>query len=338
LHSRRVNQRPFPLRIAGLGAALPRTIVSSADIEARLGLRSGWIEATHGVRERRAADPALGETAPALGATAAREALEEAGIDHAEVDLVLNASGTPAQTIPDGGPLLQRALGLGDSGVPCFSVHATCLSFVVALDVAAQWLTLGRARNVLVVSSEVARCGLSDEDPDTASLFGDGAAAAVVTRPPEGSDSALERFLFQTWGEHADLAAIPGGGTLRHPNAPGSRPRDATFHMNGPALLRATMRHLPGFLDALLDGPDRHGLDLVVPHQASRHGLMVAERAGFPPDRIARTLETLGNVVAASIPLTLHAAARAGRVRRGDRVLLVGTGAGLSIGGALLRW
>jgi 3-oxoacyl-[acyl-carrier-protein] synthase-3 len=329
---------PLPLRVSGLGAALPRTVVTSAAIEARLGLQAGWIDATHGVRERRAADPALGESAPELGARAAREALDEAGLRADQLDLVLNASGTPAQTIPDGGPLLQRALGLGGSGIPCFSVHATCLSFVAALDTAAQWIALGRARRVLVVSSEIARCGLSDEDPDTSSLFGDGAAAAVLTAAEPGSGSALERYLFRTWGEHADLAAIPGGGTLRHPNAPTSVPRDATFHMNGPSLLRATMKTMPAFLDELLDGIDRSALDLVVPHQASRHGLMVAERMGFPAERTARTLETLGNVVAASIPLTLHAAARAGRVGPGARVLLIGTGAGLSIGGALLRW
>ena len=309
----------------------------SGEVATLAKLPAGWIEDKQGVLERRWADPRAGETATWMGAEAAREALDEAGLAPSDLDLIVNASGTPEQAIPDGGPLLQRHLGLGASGIPCFSLHATCLSFLVALDVAATYLRDGRYRRVLVVSSEVASAGLNFAEPESSTLFGDAAAAAVLVPTPSGQGSRVEAMRFSTFGQGADFTQIPGCGTLRPPSAAGADPLDATFHMSGPDVLRMALRTAPAFLEQLRPGLSQGlgDIDLVVPHQASLVGLRAFRRLGWPEERVVVTLDRLGNCVGASLPATLYEAARSGRLRRGQRFLLFGTGAGFSLGAAL---
>jgi 3-oxoacyl-[acyl-carrier-protein] synthase III len=327
----------LPLKIAGLGRYLPERVVTSHEVEGLCGLPVGWIERRSGVRERRWVTD---ETSSGMGAAAAREAVAEAGLALSDLDLIINASGTPEQAIPDGGPLIQRALGLGASGTPCLSVHATCLSFLAALDLSANLLATGRYATILIVSSEIGSVGINVREPESASLMGDAAAAVVVTRTPLGEAAGLQAARLETYGDGADLTAIRGGGTRVHPNHPATRPEDNLFHMDGPQVLRLALRYSGGFLEKLRPGLS-HGLGsvrLVVPHQPSKMGLKAMEMFGWPPGQIVRTLDHLGNCVAASIPCTLYEAVRGGRLQRGDEVLLVGTGAGLSIGGVILTF
>ena len=328
--------RELRLRIAGMGRYLPERVVTSDEVAERCDLPPGWIEEHSGVRERRWAAP--GERASEMGARAARSALENAGVALEEVDLVINASGTTEQVIPDGGPLLQRELGL--TRVPCHTVHATCLSFLTALELAASHLELERYRRVLVVSSEITSCALNFAEPESSVLFGDAAVAAVLVRAADDEPSRLHALRFETYSDGADLTTVRGGGTRHHPNDPATRREDNLFHMAGPEVLKLGLKLMPPFLDRLLSdvdfGPDE--LALVVPHQTSLAGLRAHRRLGFEDERVAVTLDRYGNCVAASMPLTLHDALEAGRLVRGDKVLLLGTGAGLSFGGALLTY
>jgi 3-oxoacyl-[acyl-carrier-protein] synthase-3 len=327
----------MPLKIIGVGRYLPERVVGSAEVEALCGLPAGWIERRSGVRERRWVN---GETSSAMGAQAAREAAAEAGLELGDLSLIINASGTPEQAIPDGGPLIQRQLGLGSSGIPCLSVHATCLSFLVALDLSANLLATGRYENILIVASEIGSVGSNFREPESASLLGDAAAAVVVTRTPPGEAAGLHAARLETYGDGADMTAIRGGGSGRHPNNPATRPEDNLFHMDGPQVLRMALRYSGGFLEKLRPGLSK-GLapvKLVVPHQPSLMGLKALELFGWPAAQIVKTLDHLGNCVAASIPCTLYEAVREGRLQRGDQVLLVGTGAGLSLGGVILTY
>lgn len=326
-----------PLKITGIGRCLPERIVTNAHIEARCGLPAGWVKKRTGVRERRWV---TAETAPQMAANAARAALEQAQLPPANLDLIINASGTQAQSIPDGGPLLQRELGLGQSGIPCFSVHATCLSFLRALDVAAQFIATGRCRHILIASSEVASAGVNFAEPESAALLGDAAAAVVASAAPPGEASALHAAHFETIGAGAEYAAVRGGGTLCHPNHPNTAPADNLFHMNGPQLLKLTLQHSGNFLERLRPGLSAGLGDIrwVTPHQASLLGLRLLRHFGWPTERILVTLDWLGNSVAASIPVTLAQGVQDGQIRRGDKVLLVGTGAGLSLGGLILTF
>ncbi|HMQ53163.1 MAG TPA: 3-oxoacyl-[acyl-carrier-protein] synthase III C-terminal domain-containing protein [Anaerolineae bacterium] len=328
---------PLSLKIAGLGHYLPDRIVTNAEVEALCALPAGWIAERTGVRERRWVN---GETQLFMAAQAAREAVAQAGLPLAAIDLIINASGTQSQAIPDNGPLLQRELGLGESGIPSFSVHATCLSFLMAMQTAAALLLTDRYRHILIVSADLASCALNFKEPESAALMGDAAAAVVVTRTPPGEASAPCAFHFATYGLGADLAEVRGGGSRRHPNHAATQTEDNLFHMNGPHLLKLTRRVAPAFLDGLQPGLSRSaaGIDLIVPHQASVLGLRLLRHFGWPEERIMVTLDYLGNCVAASIPVSLYQAYAQGRLRRGDRVLLIGTGAGLSLGGLILTF
>ena len=328
----------LPLKIVGVGRYLPARVVTNADIERLMGVPAGVIDRTRaGVKQRRWVTE---ETSSWMAAEAAKEALTDAGLGPRDLDLIINASGTQEQAIPDGGPLIQRHLGLGASGVPSFSVHATCLSFPLGLHVAASLLQTDRTRTILVASSDIASCGIDPKSHETFPLFGDAAAAAVVTRPPAGESSGEEGFVLRTFGDGAYHTRVMGGGSRSHPNAPHTRPEDATFAMEGRKVFALAMRHGAEVLEDLRPGLSTGLGDIavVVPHQASGAALEALGTYGWDPGKIARTLEHLGNCVAASIPATLYEVVRDGRLKRGDRFLMVGTGAGLSIAAALLRF
>jgi 3-oxoacyl-[acyl-carrier-protein] synthase-3 len=253
-------------------------------------------------------------------------------------DLIVNASTSARQLIPDTSVFIQDQLGL--EGVPSFSVHATCLSFLVALHNAAALVAAGAYSRVLVVSAERGTVGRNLAEPESAALLGDGAAAAVLEPTPKDEASALVGFQMTTWSKGAPLTELRGFGQRRHPNHPQTRPEDNLFSMDGPGVFKMARRRVLGLVLSLLSA---HGLrpddvDLVVPHQASGPGLALAPRMGFKADRVVNVVGQYGNCVAASIPMALAHAAAEGRLRRGDRVLLLGTGAGLSVAGALLRW
>ncbi|NTV01842.1 MAG: ketoacyl-ACP synthase III [Chlorobiaceae bacterium] len=325
----------LPLKIAGIGRYLPSRVVPSSELESQCGVPEGWVEHRNGVRERRWVTT---ETSSFMAAQAALEALADAGLEPGELDLVINASGTAEQAIPDTGALIQRELGLGRSGIPAMSVHTTCLSFITALEVAAHFLFSGRFGRILVASSDISSCGIDLKQPESASLVGDAAAAVVVTRADADDRSRICNVHFRTFGDGACLTSIMGGGSARHPHKPGHDPGDDLFRMDGPAVLRMVRQFDEGFLEELYPGLSKSlvDIDLVVPHQSSRVGLQLLQRYGWPAEAVLQTLGELGNCVAASIPATLYEAVRSGRLKRGDKVLLVGTGAGLSLGGLVM--
>jgi 3-oxoacyl-[acyl-carrier-protein] synthase-3 len=226
------------------------------------------------------------------------------------------------------------------SGVASHSVNASCLSFLVALHAAAAYIASGAHRRVLIVSADFGTRGRNWAEPESAALLGDGAAAAVVEATPPGEASAMLSWRMSTWPEGADLTEVRGAGLRCHPNDPATRPEDNLFHMHGPSVFRLALQHVPGVIRGALEdaGLAPEDVDLVVPHQASGPGLALLSRLGFPPDRVVDIVSEYGNCVAASLPLALAVADREGRLRRGQNVLLAGTGAGLSVAAAVLRW
>jgi len=330
-------QVDLPLKIIGLGRYLPSRIVHSAELETTFGLPQGWIEQRNGVRERRWVTT---ETASFMAAEAAREALHHAELRPDELDLIINASGTAEQAIPDTGALIQRQLGLGSTGIPAMTVNNTCLSFITALDVAAMYLSTGRYNNILIASADISSCGINPQEPESATLVGDAAAAVVVTRAGEKKSSMVHHSHFRTYGDGAYLTTIMGGGSARHPAKADHNPVDDLFHMDGLAVLRMVRSVDEVFLEELYPGLSTSllDIDLVVPHQASKVALQMLQRYGWPECRIQKTIEWLGNCVAASIPATLYQAVHDGALQRGNKFLLVGTGAGLSLGGLVMTY
>ncbi len=328
----------LPVKIAGLGWYLPERRVSSAELEQQLDLPAGWVERTTGVSERRYATH---ETSVSMGAAAARMALARAALTAADLDAIVCASTAPQQAIPCTAALLQRELSAPDGGSACFDVNATCLSFLVALQIAAHLVTGGLYRRVLIVSSELASRSLNPQEWESAVLFGDSAAAAVVTPAAAEEASAIWHSQVVTYSSGADLTSLVGGGTLHHPNDPLTTPLMNTFHMDGPAVFKKATRLLGPFLENFFAqlGWTRSQVNLVVPHQASRHGVeLLTARLGFQPEQVFLNLPTRGNCISASIPLALSEAYDAGRLRRDDRVVLVGSGAGLTFGALALTF
>ena len=326
-----------PIKISGVGRYVPERRVPNREVEALCGLPEGWAERKNGVKQRFWADPRR-ETNAYMGAAASLEAIKKANLKPEEIDLILNASGTFEQILPDGAALLQRGLGLEGSGIPCMSVHTTCLSFISALQMALGLFATQGYRHILISSSEIASVGLNFQESESATLMGDGAAAIVLSRASAGEASRFEATAFETYAAGADLTEIRGGGSKIHPYAADAKPEDLTFHMRGPAVLRMARRHIRGFLDRLKPGLSEglEDVDFVIPHQASLVGLKLMRYFNWPESKIAMTIEKFGNTIAASIPMALYEMVESGHVQRGDRLLLVGTGAGLSLGGVIL--
>src|SRR5262245_29401042 len=334
----------FAARLAATGSALPAVIVTSAALERDLHLPPGWIIERTGVHERRRA---TSETSLSLAAAAARAALADAP---GPLDAVVVASAGPHQLIPCTAALLHRELGLPEGNGLTFDVNATCLSFLQGLNVACHFVHAGTARRVLVVSSEVSRHSLDPGEPESAVLIGDGAAAAIVERGaggcyPPGTPlepgGTVHHAVFETHSRGADLTTLKGGGSLHHPNDPATTPAHNRFHMNGPGLFKLALLLLPPFVHRALAGAGWRAADVeaVVPHQASRPGVeLLVRRCGFSPDQLVVNLETRGNCIAASVPGAIDEAGRSGRISRGDKVLLIGTAAGLAMGAVALTF
>lgn len=336
VHTANLSSRP--ISILGTGHALPCREILSSDLDIKLKHPMGYIERMSGVRKRHFAEPS--ETAAALGARAAILALQSADIDLSGIDCLIAASATMDQGLPSNAALMHHELGLSDSGVPAFDVNASCLGFLAAMDSVSWAITAGRYRRVLIVASDIASCGLDWSTLESSAIFGDGAAAAVIGLSDEKSGSQILSADLRTYSSGVEYCKIPAGGSRYHP----SRINQpfiplTTFRMDGKGVFKLASAHLPGFVDQLLERAalTRDELDWIVPHQASSLALShLTKRLGFHGEKVINIFAEHGNQVAASLPTTLDMAIRDGRIRRGHRLLLLGTGAGLSLGGAVL--
>ena len=310
----------------------------SRELDLRHGLEPGFLEASSGVVSRYVS---TSESQIDLAVSACEKALHAAGLAAADVDLVIGACGVGYQPLPATAPLVMGRLGMADGAAAAHDVNTTCLSFLTAFDLAAMKIVSGQCRHALVFSAEVASRALPWKDqPDVAALFGDGAAAVVLSASPDGK-SGLRASLLKTYPSAYGACEIGAGGTRFDFHADREAfAAHALFHMDGKALFRITHQHFPGFVDDLLAraGWRRADVDLIVPHQASPLALEhMIERTGMARERIVTIAATHGNQIAASIPTALDIAWRSDRIQPGMRVLMLGTSAGVSFGGLAIE-
>ena len=274
-----------------------------------------------------------------MGAKAAQAALAEAGWGPETLDVIIGACGVMEQPIPSNAVLVQNKLGLGESGIPSFDVNATCLSFIVALDRVMAGFAMGEWNRALIVSADIASAALNYCDADASVLFGDGAAAFAIEA--RGDHKRLAHS-FATFGEAALACRLEAGGTrLRLDQDHEAFLAGSKFAMDGHAVFRATSRRFPAFLSGLLakSGTRPEDIASVIPHQASASALEHLKRS--IPDGAAKTIDLyadVGNMIAASLPYALHVARSKGVLGRGTRSLLIGSGAGISLGGTVIEW
>ena len=314
--------------IMGTGSALPSRVVTNDDLAAFLDTSDEWICQRTGISSRRICTT---ETLDELAATASRRALEAAGVDAGELDLIVCATTTADHLVPAQACVVASALG---ATCPAFDISAACAGFIFGIDVAEGWFARGRAERVLVVCAEKMSRAVDWSDRATCVLFGDGSAAAVLGRGGEGPLSLA-------------LSTMPDAGALSLPGLAGSSPFDELGH---PAsVLSMEGRRVFKFgVNAIVDGVramcDEAGLGLAdvdhfVFHQANERIIGTAvQRLGIDAGRVALNLAETGNISSACIPLALDRLARDGRLRDGDLVALVGFGAGLDVGTCLMRW
>lgn len=326
-------------KIEGTGKYLPQNMVSSAMMDERLKVPKGWSEEKSGVKERYFVED---ETASYMAARAAYDALADAGLELSDIDCIVGTSGTMEQPIPCNAALVQEQLGLGNSGIACFDINSTCLSFLVGLDMASYLIDAGRYKKILLVASDITSVGLNWEQKESSVLFGDGAAAVIVGSAKDTSTGKVIACNLETYSDGAHLSEIRGGGNRYHPREYSKVTKDEfLFDMNGRGIFKLTSELMEGFVARLLEPYNLKISDMkmVIPHQASQGAMrLIRKRLGIESDKFMSIVETHGNVVAASLPMALHEAIREQKITRGDKVMLLGTSAGLSLGGLILEY
>jgi 3-oxoacyl-[acyl-carrier-protein] synthase-3 len=320
----------LPLTILGSGMAVPAKRLLSATLDREIGKPEGWLYKRSGVHSRHVCES---ESQIDMGEAAARQALAEAGCACEDIGLVLSASAVPYQLIPSTAPLLQWRLGIRDGSCAAFDINSTCLSFLTALDIASRQTEPDR--KALIVASELASRALPWADaPATAALFGDGAAAVVISVKGPGHIVASR---METYASAYEACALAAGGTrFDYHRDRENFDRHSLFHMDGEMLYRVAASHFEPFLNRLLAQAawQREEVDLVVPHQASAGAMAhLARRCGFKAEIVVNIVADYGNQVAASLPTALHLARQGGRAKSGQKVLMLGTSAGVSLGG-----
>lgn len=317
-------------RIIGTGRHLPEKVVTNADLEKMLDTTDEWIRSRSGIERRHVAGEGEGTTD--LCEHASRAALEAAGIEAGEIDLIVVGTTTPDQVFPNAGVLLQDRLGI--HGCAAFSIEAACTGFLYALAIADKFIQTGTTRTALVVGAETITRMIDWSDRATAVLFGDGAGAVVLRAD---SEPGLMSTHLHADGQYKDLLYFPTGvGT-------GMRPvgGDNSIQMKGNEVFKVAVNTLGRIVDETLEanGLDKHDIDWLIPHQANIRIIQAtAKKLDMPMERVILTVQDHGNTSAASVPMALDVAVRDGRIKHGDLLLLEAFGGGFTWGSALVRW
>jgi 3-oxoacyl-[acyl-carrier-protein] synthase-3 len=323
--------------ILGTGSYAPERVLSNDDLAHMVETSDEWIRTRTGIRERRVAGAK--ETTSDMAVPAAQRALEDAGLTPADIDLLVVATMTADTPMPACACLLQHKLGLPTTAA-CFDVNAACSGFVYALDTACAMVASGRYKKALVIGAEKLSAVLDWQDRTTCVLFGDGAGAAVIGASDD-PDKGLIGTRLGTVGNGADLLYISHGGSTS-PSTPESiANRDHCIRMKGKEVFKLAVRAMD---EAARDILEQHHIradqiSLVIPHQANLRIIeAISQYLELPMERFFVNVDRYGNTSAASIPIAMDEARRAGRIQPGDLTLLVAFGAGLTYGSALLRW
>jgi len=324
-----------PCSIAGVGSYVPEKILTNADLEKIVETSDEWITTRTGIKERRIA--AADEFTSDLAAKAARRAMEMAGVTAGQIDLIIVASITPDMPFPNTACLVQQKIGARH--IPSFDIEAACSGFIYALEIGQQFIMSRTYETVLVIGAEKLSSITNWTDRNTCVLFGDGAGAAILQHRPAGH--GLLTTALGADGGKAGLLSMPGGGSAC-PATPKTVADGLHFlRMDGKETFKNAVQAMCGAANEVLSRCeiDITKIKCVIPHQANRRIIdAVADRLGATPEQLFINLHKYGNTSAASVAIALDEAVRSGKVRRGDLVLMVAFGAGLTWGAAVIEW
>ena len=315
--------------IRSVGAYLPARVLTNDDLAKTVDTSDEWIQQRTGIRQRHVA--AEGELTSDLAAAAGKKAMENAGLEIADIDLIVVATTTPDLTFPATATIVQQKLGMHHGYA--FDIQAVCSGFVYAVATADSFIKNGMAKRALVLGAETATRLLDWTDRTTCVLFGDGAGAAVVELGKPGEDRGILHSALRSDGHHWNKLYVDGGVS--------STQSIGHVRMEG----REVFKHAVGMItDVVYEVLEKSGytiddLDWFVPHQANKRIIDGAgQKLGLPPEKVVITVDRHANTSAASVPLALHTAVSDGRIKRGDLVMIEAMGGGFTWGASLIRW
>jgi 3-oxoacyl-[acyl-carrier-protein] synthase-3 len=326
-----------PIKIVASGSYLPQIVIST-EIEEAHGIPKGWSAKYSGVESRHHVSF---ESNGYMGARAVENALKKANLKMNDIDLMISASATFDYPLPNQASVIKSEIP--DSKLVDFAtldIDSSCLSFVSAFEIAASLLNGKQYKTIVIVSSEISSKGLNPNNFETITLFGDGAVAFIL-QYDESSDSRFYKATQKNYTEGVLDSCVKGGGNKYffkdHPYSPVFH----SFAMNGKKLMHLALKYLPAFMNDFFEELPINliDVDVIIPHQASLSAIMIFEKLyDFKPNQMKGNLKTHGNCIATSIPMLLHDTIENGEINRGELCFLVGTAAGFSIGGALIKY
>lgn len=323
--------------ILGTGSYTPKRVLTNEELSKMVYTSDEWIFTRSGIKERRIADE--NESVSDMGAEAAKRALEDAHLSASDIDLVIVATVTPDAPMPAVACHIQHKLSIPTTAA-CFDLNAACTGFIYALDTASAMISTGRYKKALVIGAEKLSSVVDWKDRTTCVLFGDGAGACVLGATLEPNIGIIGTKL-GALGASADLLHIPGGGSNKPASAETLKSGEHFIKMKGKEVFKLAVRVMD---EAARDILEQHGykadqISLVIPHQANLRIIeSISEYLELPMDRFFVNVDRYGNTSAASIGIALDEARKAGKVKKGELILLVAFGAGLTYGSALIRW
>jgi len=322
-------------RVVSTGRFNPPRVVTNAELEKTVETSDEWIRTRTGIRERRLADPGVG--AADMGAAAARIALERAGLDAQDVDMLLVSTATPDRLLPSTACDVQALLGASNAG--SYDFATACSGFLYGLSLAEAHIAAGQAKTVLVIATERMSSIVDWGDRSTCVLFGDGAGAAVV-QPAEDDGRGILSSFMKSDGTLAELLYRPGGGAKIPFDLAVLDEKSHLVKMAGPEVFKAAVRSMCEAAEQALKraGVTSEEIDLLVPHQANNRIIeATAKYAGIPMDKVFVNVDRYGNMSSASVPVALDEAREQGRIRDGSLVLMVAFGAGFTWAANVVR-
>jgi 3-oxoacyl-[acyl-carrier-protein] synthase III len=325
------------LRIVGFGAYRPEFSRPSSQLDEIYKKPFGWTQEKFKIASRPIAN--RDETTSFMASKAIKEALKMANWQ--DFDMLIGGCGVMEQPIPSTAVLVQKQLGLEQSGIMCLDVNMTCLSFLAGLDVASQYMQTSRIKKAIIFASDIASAGLDYNSPHASAIFGDGAAAICIESHDEIGGGEILATRFKTFSTGIDTAHLRAGGTkIRIEDGYDALSEGAKFFMDPTGIFRAAGRYLPKIvLETLKDAKlGLDDIDVFICHQASSAGLeFMRHLVKSRPERIIDIFENTGNQIAASLPTALYNAHSKGLLKPKTNVLMLGTSAGISIGAMVLR-
>lgn len=330
-----MTDKLIPLRIAGVGYALPEKVITNDDLTQLYETSDEWIYSRTGIKERRVVSGE--ENAIDLGFTASKNAIEKSGIDPEDIDLILAASSAPPDLYPAIACHIHERLGI-KKPVPAFDITAACSGLIYGLSIAKAYIASGMYKNILIVATDNNSRLLDWTDRSTSILFGDGAGAMVVTQAEDGIDDVISIDI-KADGNYGHLIELSFDGK-NCPLVEQYEPKPQGIRMNGRGVYTFVAKILPQYVEDLLANANvkAEDIDYLIPHQANLRIIRaVQERLGYSDDKVVTNIKYYGNTSAASIPIALAEGVEKGNVKLGTTAVLCGFGAGMTWGGAIVR-